>query len=214
MAYVSDESGAKEIYVRQFDPVAGFLPQGMKRQVSSEGGLGLIQWRRDGRELYYLARDGNVMAVDVSTSSSFQAGTPRRLFRVPDTFPVNRTNYADCSCAPAGGCEQGHISRDGEKFVFAVPVPPHRQEITVPPGSLARYAGTYSLSGSDVTLTLEGNGLMWDRAGIKARLFAESERRFFLKATNGDLEFFNDDDGRVSHFVFYTDGAPRLALRK
>ena len=26
MAYVSEESGTKEIYVRQFDPVSGFLP--------------------------------------------------------------------------------------------------------------------------------------------------------------------------------------------
>ena len=105
----------------------------------------MVQWRRDGRELYYLDRDGNVMAVDVSTSSSFQAGSPKRLFRLPDTFPLNRTNYADCSCALAGGCEQGHISRDGEKFIFSVPLPPTRQEVSVTTETLSRYAGVYTL---------------------------------------------------------------------
>jgi Tol biopolymer transport system component len=213
IAYVSDESGAKEIYVRQFDSVSGFPAPGFKRQVSNEGGLGMVQWRSDGRELYYLDRDGNVMAVDVVTSPSFEAGSPKRLFRLPDTFPLNRTNYPDCSCATAGGCEQGHISRDGEKFVFAIPIPPSRQEITVPTESLARYAGTYTLAGADVRITLEGNGLVFDR-GTKARLFAESESRFFLKATNGDLEFFKDDDGDVPYFLIYTGEAPRLAIRK
>jgi len=130
------------------------------------------------------------MAADVSTSSSFQAGSPKRLFRLPDTFPLNRTNYADCSCAVAVGCEQGHISRDGEKFIFS------------------------TLAVADVRLTLEGNSLVFDGAGTKARLFTESERRFFLKATNGEIEFFKGDEGDVSYFLFYTGEAPRLAIRK
>jgi hypothetical protein len=138
-----------------------------------------VQWRRDGRELYYVASDGNVMAVDVSTSPSFQVASRRRLFRLPETFPLNRTNSIDCSCATAGGCEQGHISRDGEKFVFAIPVPPSRQEINVPTESLLRYVGTYSLSGADVTIMRDGNSLVFERAGAKSRLFAESESRFF-----------------------------------
>jgi len=214
MAYVSDESGAKEIYVRQFDPLSGFPPAGIKKQVSNQGGLGMVQWRTDGRELYYLDRDGNVMTVDVSASPSFQAGSPKPLFRLPDTFPLNRTNYADCSCATAVGCEQGHISRDGQKFIFAIPVPPSRQEISVPTETLAAYAGTYTLSGADVRVTLEGNSLVFDRAGTKSRLFAESEGRFFLKATNADLEFFKDGDGDVSYFLMYNGEAPRLAVRK
>jgi hypothetical protein len=174
----------------------------------------MVQWRRDGRELYYLDRDGNVMAVDVSTSSSFQAGSPKRLFRLPDTFPLNRTNYADCSCATAGGCEQGHISRDGEKFIFSIPLPPRRQEVSITTETLSRYAGVYTLAGADVRLILEGNSLVFDGAGTKARLFAESEHTFFLKATNGEIEFFKGDEGDVSYFLFYTGEAPRLAIRK
>jgi Tol biopolymer transport system component len=219
-AYVSDESGRKEIYVQPFDPSSGFAGEDAKRQVSRDGGLGMVQWRRDGRELYYVAPDGGVMTVDVTNDPSFTTRVPKLLFRLPETFPLEQTNYPECSCAGAGGCEQGYISRDGEKFVFSVYVPPKRKEITVSKQTLARYTGTYTLAGTsptdivDVVVTLEGDDLMFDTGGTKARLYAESDGRFFLKATNGDLEFFQDDRGDVAYFLFYTGGAPRLAIRK
>jgi Tol biopolymer transport system component len=214
VAYVSDESGTKQVYVRPFDPSSGFSRAVSPWRISSDGGVGMVQWRRDGRELYYVSSEGGVMAVDVNTTPSFHAGSPTLLFRLPETFPLNRTNYPDCSCAGAGGCEQGSISRDGNTFVFAVPTPPERKEVALSPPLLARYAGTYSLGTTDVVLSVEGNDLMFRTRDTKARLFAESERRLFLKATNGDLEFFADDSGRMSSFLFYTGGAPRLALRK
>lgn len=40
------------------------------------------RWRADGRELFYLAPDGTMMAVDiVSMRPAFKAGAPRRLFK-------------------------------------------------------------------------------------------------------------------------------------
>jgi Tol biopolymer transport system component len=215
LAYASDESGTMQIHVRQFDSSSGYSANDRIWQVSTDGGLGMVQWRRDGRELYYVARDGYVMAVDVSTAPSFQAGSPKRLFRLPELFPHNATNLTDCSCGIVGGCEQGHISRDGEKFIFAVPVPPQRPQTRLPISTLARYTGTYVLpGGGDVLVSLEGDHLILNRQGQEASLVAESENRFFLKTTNGDVEFFTDDNGNVSYFLFYTGGAPRLALRK
>ena len=38
-------------------------------------------WRRDGKEIFYLAIDGRLMAVDVSTSTQFEHGNPKPLFR-------------------------------------------------------------------------------------------------------------------------------------
>jgi eukaryotic-like serine/threonine-protein kinase len=52
IAYRSDESGKSEIYVSPFPRPAG------KLQVSINGGV-QPRWRRDGRELYYLAFDRN-----------------------------------------------------------------------------------------------------------------------------------------------------------
>ena len=80
LAYVSDETGRHEVYVQRFDPSSGFPPGGEKWQVSDEGGLGLVQWRRDGRELYYLAADGGVMAVDVSPRPGVRGGTTEASF--------------------------------------------------------------------------------------------------------------------------------------
>lgn len=228
LAYVSDETGRNEVYVRPVDPSSGFSPGGGKWQVSHQGGLGLVQWRWDGRELYYLAADGGVMAVDVSTTPAFEAGPSKLLFRAPSTFlltsPFSRqgTNAPDCSCA-IRGCEQGSISRDGQRFVFAVPMPPEREEVTVAPEILAKYVGTYVMAeeagfdaGINVTVTLEGNQLMiqYPFAQEKFLLFAESETYFSLKVTNGDFEFVKNDSGNVTHFIEYVGGSGIRAIRK
>ena len=49
----------------------------------SQGGGSQPLWRRDGKELFYIAADSKVMAVPVSTASTFQRGTPVALFTVP-----------------------------------------------------------------------------------------------------------------------------------
>lgn len=75
VAYVSDESGQYEIYVR---PASG---EGAKWQVSTEGGEEPL-WSKDGRELFF--RNGpKWMAAKVTTEPQFRADTPHRLFEGP-----------------------------------------------------------------------------------------------------------------------------------
>ena len=76
IAYESDFSGRFEVYVQRFPPTAERV------QVSVDGG-GSAYWRSNGKELYFSASDRTIMAVDVTLGSTFQAGTPRRLFDVP-----------------------------------------------------------------------------------------------------------------------------------
>ncbi len=73
MAYVSDESGKFEVYVQRFPDHSG------KRQISTNGGLG-PHWRRDGRELFYHAADGKLMAVPVGGGENFEPGAAVALF--------------------------------------------------------------------------------------------------------------------------------------
>jgi Tol biopolymer transport system component len=74
VAYVSDESGRAEVYVQSFPATGG------KWQISSGGGDEPL-WRRDGKELFYVAADGKLMAAEVNQSAStFQAGVPKPLF--------------------------------------------------------------------------------------------------------------------------------------
>jgi WD40-like Beta Propeller Repeat len=217
LAYESDESGQFEVFVQAFDPSSGsFLPSSRKVQISNGGG-GMAHWRQDGRELIYLGADGAVRAVDVSTTPAFRAGTPRVLFRAPDRLPP----LAQCFCV--GEKSLGTVSRDGQRVAFVVPLAPQRKEITVAPEILPKYAGTYELFGADVKIALEGNQLvatnMDSIAGAlvvreHVRLWAQSERSFFMKESSGEIEFVADENGSVTHFLLYQGGPPTKAPRK
>jgi eukaryotic-like serine/threonine-protein kinase len=74
MSYTSNENGRWDIYVTSFPDVQG------KWQVSNNGGT-QPRWRRDGKELFYLAPDGKMMASPVTTGEHFGAGTPQPLFQ-------------------------------------------------------------------------------------------------------------------------------------
>jgi Tol biopolymer transport system component len=111
VAYVSDESGRSEIYVRPFLPDAsgeGVSDTGDKFLISNGGGYSPA-WRRDGIELYYVDRDTRLMAVSVTTNPAFQAGVPRFLFQSPT--PTSG-RFGRIAWAP---------SPDGKRFLFLVP---------------------------------------------------------------------------------------------
>jgi eukaryotic-like serine/threonine-protein kinase len=72
IAYVSNESGALDVYVVPYPGPGG------KRRVTSTG-AGSPSWSRDGRELFFQSADG-LMAVDVAPGPAFAFGLPRRVF--------------------------------------------------------------------------------------------------------------------------------------
>ena len=74
VAYASNESGQFEVFVLPYPGPGG------KRQVSVNGGY-FPRWRRDGRELYYVTTDGQLMAAEVGVrNGSFEVGKVQRLF--------------------------------------------------------------------------------------------------------------------------------------
>ncbi len=86
LAYTSNESGHFEVYVQQFPGPGG------KWQVSTRGGF-QPTWRADGRELYYIAADGRLMAVPVTEAGGFSAGVPAPLFNTHLTVSVSTSEY-------------------------------------------------------------------------------------------------------------------------
>jgi len=75
VAYQTSESGRFEIRVQTFPEPTG------KWQISSGGGV-QPRWRADGKELYFIAPDGKLMAAPVMISNSaFEPGTPVALFQ-------------------------------------------------------------------------------------------------------------------------------------
>ena len=87
IAYVSDESGGQQVYVQSFPTPTG------QRQISTEGGT-QPRWRRDGKELFYLAPDRKLMAVTVKTGATFEADAPRAMFQTELNVAELRQSYA------------------------------------------------------------------------------------------------------------------------
>ena len=74
IAYSSNESGSWQVYVQSFPAPGG------KWMISTDGGA-QPQWRRDGKELFYISSDRKLMAVDVKgNGSTFEAAVPKALF--------------------------------------------------------------------------------------------------------------------------------------
>jgi Tol biopolymer transport system component len=80
MAYVSDESGRDEVYVRPFPDV-----QSARWQVSVNGATEPL-WSRSGKELFYRRNDGMLMSVSVRTDPAFVAGRREPLFDATSYF--------------------------------------------------------------------------------------------------------------------------------
>jgi Tol biopolymer transport system component len=88
IAYTTNESGTYEIVVQPYPD----LSKG-KWQVST-GGAVEAKWRADGRELFFLASDGSLMAVEVEPGeNTFAFGEPHLLFQTGVTIPAMPLNY-------------------------------------------------------------------------------------------------------------------------
>jgi Tol biopolymer transport system component len=100
IAYVSNETGRNEVYVRSFTEGGAGVTAG-KWPVSTAGGI-WPRWRRDGKELFFNALDGKLMAVPVRGSSTFEAGVPVALF---DTHNPSDPSY--------------DVRADGQRFLIS-----------------------------------------------------------------------------------------------
>jgi len=101
VAYNGDETGRMEVFVVPFPPT------GERWQVSTAGGVQPL-WRGDGRELFYLEPDGQLVSVDVGAAPSFTVGSRRPLFR---------TGLHD----PRFMVEDYGVTADGQRFLFLMP---------------------------------------------------------------------------------------------
>jgi hypothetical protein len=104
LAYTSDESGKREIYVRPFPPGDGRTGQWL---VSSAGAT-FPRWRADGKELYFLGPDLKLVSVEVAAGrpgdSEFHSGPPRALLAAPSNKPFR---YA--------------VAQDSKRLLVSVP---------------------------------------------------------------------------------------------
>jgi Tol biopolymer transport system component len=104
IAYASNRSGRFEIYAQPFPGPGGTT------QVSTAGGV-QPRWRRDGKELFYIAPDGRMTAVSIAATAdgpSLQVGQPVALF-------ASRIARGG---TPGGDKHAYAVSPDGQRFLI------------------------------------------------------------------------------------------------
>ena len=105
VAYSSNESGRFEVYVQAF-------PEPREKVLVSPNGGGQPRWRRDGKELFYVAPDDRLMAVPttLSTNERVTIGAASLLFVV----------RLAVEAVPGGNKQQYAVSSDGQRFLMNV----------------------------------------------------------------------------------------------
>jgi Tol biopolymer transport system component len=119
LAFTSNESGRTEVYVQSFE--AGESPRlvGERHLVSRSGAISL-RWRRDGKELFYLAWDGRLYAVPVTLSPTLKFGEPAPLFTIStEARAAMHSNF---------GLD---ISADGQRLLVPIVTSSEKSEIVV-----------------------------------------------------------------------------------
>jgi Tol biopolymer transport system component/predicted Ser/Thr protein kinase len=116
IAYTSDETGRSEVYVQRF-PTGG-----SKHQVSTDGGI-QPRWRKDERELFYLALDENLMSAPVTPVAELSFGRSTVLFRTQlSTWATGGPAMWRTTYAPAP---------DGQRFLLIHPATHPESPITM-----------------------------------------------------------------------------------
>lgn len=100
VAYESDENGEWNVYVSPFPNGGG------KLQVSRGGGRD-PRWRADGKEIFYLDSQSNLMSVKLDSEGRLSADTPTKLFPSHARMPVSSSDQFSFDVTP-----------DGEKFLI------------------------------------------------------------------------------------------------
>jgi hypothetical protein len=109
MAYTSDESGRREVYVRRF-------PDGDGKMRISTGGGEQPRWRGDGKELFFVSEEGTLSAVAMKTTQPSNNPPPKALIVPGIPVPLFQTRIGEGSGHVAF---QYDVTADGKRFVVA-----------------------------------------------------------------------------------------------
>jgi dipeptidyl aminopeptidase/acylaminoacyl peptidase len=116
VAYFSNESGRGDVYLQAFPTASG------KWLISTNGGHS-PRWRRDGKELFYVAADQKLMAVSVDARDSApEISAPTELFDLGAFGGIGGSGSAVGS-----NRQQYDVSGDGQHFVVSRPVDAARE---------------------------------------------------------------------------------------
>src|SRR5262249_8668246 len=112
IAFDDNRSDRYEVYLQPLRP-------GVETRVSRNGGVAPL-WRGDGKELFFVSLDGDLMAVDIKLGNPVSVGTPHTLFRLAssrDGYDAARYGY--------------DVARNGQQFLISSSLEGGNAPITV-----------------------------------------------------------------------------------
>jgi dipeptidyl aminopeptidase/acylaminoacyl peptidase len=113
IAFQSNATGRNEIYIHgPFEPPS----LGKTSQPLSSNGGAWVRWRNDGKELFYAAPDGTIMAIPIDVTLNgreIKAGSPEALFRAPMAGGPNNNSLA----------QQYLVAENGQRFLILAAPP-------------------------------------------------------------------------------------------
>jgi Tol biopolymer transport system component len=99
IAFTSNESGRNEIYVQAMPPATRYT------NLSINGGHS-PRWSQDGKELFFISPDAEMMAVDITLDPVNSPAVPHRLFQLKSEVPI------DLAASPYD------VRPDGQQFLI------------------------------------------------------------------------------------------------
>jgi len=110
VAYASNDGGPFEISVASY-------PSFTENRKVSSGGGSMPFWRKDGREILFVAPDRTLMSAEIKTGTRLEPGTPKPLFKLPPSGPTAFLSVA--------------VTGDGKRFLVTAPESPLQDAQTV-----------------------------------------------------------------------------------
>jgi len=111
LLYSTVPSSVREVLVQSVPKEAGGSATAVGKWQISTGGGSQPVWRADGKEIFYVARNGMMTAVPVEAGPDFfRPGTPKSLFQTRLEFDETRNG--------ASRARQYDVTADGQRFLL------------------------------------------------------------------------------------------------
>ena len=225
LAYRTNALNTNEVWIRPLDAATGELGTPIRVGL----GLGMTTWREDGRELYFVGPERELMAAAVRTTPTLEVDEPRRRFGLPSSIPT-AANFDGL----------GTVSPDGSAVVLAVPprIPPLPQSelrvvdrmgtVVATPGKPGTFFGRPMLSpdgtklAAGVAKPLENIFELWIydlESGTERRLTDERNINSWIWSEDGkeliyvSMDFNSGEGGGIFRRAADGSGTPQLLYR-
>ncbi|MBV9923741.1 MAG: serine hydrolase [Acidobacteria bacterium] len=168
------------------------------------------------RETYTVRRDGTKLTIqrNAGRQNEIFPLSPTVFFYEPEG--LDRLTFAKDAAGKVTGLKvTRRIGPPTSAARTDKPLPKEREAVKLTPEVLERYVGVYELRpGFSIAVTRRGDQLFTQATGQpEYEIFAASEKLFFVRAFDAQLEFQTDAEGRATGVILHQGGGDTPAKK-